>query len=182
MKIAEGVDVMPARLALQLHPELWNQNTIRRDAPESPHTAMADIWIRYNDDTECRKTGDYSRFNDPHDPIWYPAYYALPQLRPLIFGLMARVEATRLGGVLITRIPPGGHIQPHIDRGWHVEHYNTKLYVVLQGNEHCINRVEDETIAMQTGDVWYFDNTKEHEVINNGTDDRITLILCFRTE
>lgn len=181
MKIAD-VDVMPLRLALLQHPELWNQNAVRKVAPGTPHAAMSDIWVRYNDDTECRKTGDYSKFNDAHDPIWYPAYYALPQLRPLIFWLMSRVEATRLGGVLITKIPPGGRIAPHADKGWHVEHYNTKLYVVLQANPQCVNRVEDESVLMQAGEVWFFDNTKEHEVVNDGDDDRITLIICMRKE
>ncbi len=182
LKIAEGVDVLPVLLGLQHHPELWDANTVRKASSDSPHLAMSDIWVRYNDDTECRRTGDYSKFNDAHDPIWYPAYYAIPQLRPIIFAALARVEGTRLGGVLITKIPPGGRIAPHVDKGWHVDHYNTKLYIVLQSNPLCINRVEDERVSMAAGEVWLFDNTKEHEVINDGNDDRITLIVCTRTE
>lgn len=180
-KIASGVDVLPLLLAVKQHPELWDQFTPRKIAPESPHTAMQDIWVRYNDIRNFAD-GDLSRFNDPHYPVWYPAYDALPQIRPIIFGLMARVEAVQLGGVLITKIPPGGRIESHVDRGWHVEHYNTKLYVVLQSNPQCLNRVEDEVVSMQAGEVWYFDNTREHEVVNNGDDDRITLIVCTRRD
>jgi hypothetical protein len=35
---------------------------------------------------------------------------------------------------------------------------------------------------MAPGEVWYFDNLKEHEVTNDGPDDRITLIICLRCE
>jgi hypothetical protein len=39
--------------------------------------------------------------------IPYPAWQLLPQLRPIIFDLMRRVEAVQLGRVLITRLAPG---------------------------------------------------------------------------
>ena len=39
--------------------------------------------------------------------MFYPAWHALPHLRPIVFGLMARLEAVQLGGVLITRVPAG---------------------------------------------------------------------------
>lgn len=180
-QIHSGLDVAPLLLAIKQHPELWDQFTPRKTAPATPHAAMSDIWVRYND---IRKfvDGDLTHFNDPHYPIWYPAYDALPQLRPIIFGLMARVEAVQLGGVLITKIPPGGRIDSHVDHGWHVEHFNTKLYVVLQSNSACFNRVEGETVSMQAGDVFWFDNTVEHEVWNDGDDDRITLIVCTRRD
>ena len=92
------------------------------------------------------------------------------------------VRAVRIGGVMITRIPPGGRIEPHADDGWHAKYYNTKLYVVLQSNPQCVNRVEDERVSMAPGEVWYFDNLKEHEVVNDGPDDRITLIICLRCD
>jgi len=183
LKLGDGIDVLPLLLQLQRQPELWGSKPERQVAPGTPHSAMTDIWVRYNDDAPFRN-GDISwaAFNQPHFPIWYPAYYQLPAIRPLLFFLAARNEATMIGGVLITRIPPGGVIEPHADTGWHVEHFNTKLYVVLQGNDQCVNRVEDEFVTMRTGEVWYFDNTKEHEVRNNGKEDRITLIVCLRCE
>jgi hypothetical protein len=46
----------------------------------------------------------------------------------------------------------------------------------------CINRVENEQVAMAPGEAWYFDNTKEHEVVNDGPDDRISLIISIRCE
>ena len=104
--LAKNVDVLPLLLELQRQPELWNRNDARL-SEHGPHYQTDDIWLCYKDESENKETGDYSNFGDRHDPIWYPAYYALPAARPLIFALMARVEGERLGGVLIYRVPPG---------------------------------------------------------------------------
>lgn len=174
LQIASGVDVLPLLLQINLHPELWNANRERKDAPGSPHSEMDDIWVRHAESRE--------EFDGPHFAKWYPAYRELPSVRKMIFDAMARVQATHLGGVLITRIPPGGKIAAHTDFGWHPEFYNCKLYVVLASNQECIFRVEDERVAMETGDVWRIDNTKEHEVLNAGATERMTLIICTRVE
>lgn len=182
LKIAEGINVEPILFALQQNPELWNQRTRRRDAEESPHTAMSDIWVRYNDDSEAKATDDYSRFNEMHYPVWYPSINKLPMIKPLALSLMAKMGATHLGGILITRIPPNGVIEPHIDSNWHAKFYNCKLYVPLQTNANCFNRCEEEIVIMRPGDCWYFNNTVEHEVCNDGLEERMTLIICMRVE
>jgi hypothetical protein len=33
---------------------------------------------------------------------------------------------------------------------------------------------------MKTGDIWWFDNSQEHEVLNNSADDRLALIVDIR--
>jgi hypothetical protein len=180
LKIAEGIDVIPLGLALQRQPELWDQNNDRKEFEGSAHKATSDIWIRYNDLKNLDK--GYEEFTAQHDSVWHPPYYQLPQLRPIIFGLMARCEAVRLGAILITKIPPNGHVLPHADKGWHPEYYNVKLYVPILSNPQCFNRVEDEQVVMSSGEVWYFNNTLEHEVKNSGDTDRITLIICLRCD
>lgn len=179
-QIANGVDIVPLALALARQPELWNAHAERHERDGSPHAGTSDIWVRYNDIENLAQ--GYDKFTGEHDSVWHEAYAKLPQLRPLIFGLMARCEAVRLGGVLITKIPAGGHVRPHVDRGWHPEYYNTKIYVPILSNHQCVNRVEDETVVMAAGDAWYFNNTVEHEVINGGDSERITLIICMRCD
>lgn len=180
LKLSGAVDTTALSVALHLQPELWNAHNQRKDFQHSPHAGTSDIWVRYND--LANLTADYKAWTLEHDSVWHPAYRALPQLRPIIFGLMARCEAVRLGGVLITKIPPGGHVRPHADKGWHPTYYNVKLYLPLQTNERCWNRVGDERVVMQSGEVWYFDNTVEHEVRNEGDADRITLIVCMKVD
>ncbi len=177
--IAQGIDTLPIKLALQVHPELWNVHNERKEFEHSSHKATSDIWLRYNDRKNL--TDSYEKFTAEHESVWYPASDLLP-LKPLVFGLMSRCMATRLGGVLITKIPAGGKVLPHIDTGWHPEYYNVKLYVPIQTNPHVVNLVEEEAVVMNEGECWYFDNTKLHSVENNGDDDRITLIICLRVE
>jgi hypothetical protein len=180
--IRRGVDVGPLQQALSVHEELWDQNRARKDSPGSPHNRMSDIWVRYNSDAECKKTGDWSKFNDEHDSIWYPAFYTLEaELSPIIFNLMRLVKGERLGGVLITRIPPGQGIAPHVDRGWHVGYYD-KYYVSIQsGIGATFHHSSGEYINPLAGDIWLFDNRLEHWVKNQSNEDRITLIVCIRS-
>ena len=173
MHIGE-LDVLPLVSQIHRQPSLWNMHRERKDHPGTPHSQMDDIWIRHAESREA--------FQEPHFAKWYPAYSALPAVRSIIFGLMARMEATHLGGVLITRIPPKGKIEAHTDRGWHPEFYNTKAYVVLRSNPQCVFRVEDERVVMSPGQVWTIDNTKEHSVHNEGDTERMTLIICTRCE
>ncbi len=179
LKIAEGLDVMPLLLSIQRQPDLWDRHTIRKEAPGTPHAGMSDIWVRYND-IAAYDDGDFRTFNDEHFPIWYPAYYQLPEIRPIIFGLMSRVEGEHLGGVLITKIPPRGQIERHADDGWHVNYYD-KFYVSLKSDPGANFYCEDEVICPKAGDVYWFDNTKEHWVVNDSNEDRMTLIVCIRT-
>jgi mannose-6-phosphate isomerase-like protein (cupin superfamily) len=90
-----------------------------------------------------------------------------------------------LGGVLITRVPPHSSIAPHADAGWHVAHYNRKVYVTIEGNgeqffwakEHGSPR---EVISPVPGDAYHFDNRVVHGVDNHSDSDRMTLIICYR--
>lgn len=176
--LATGVDVAPLALALKQQPHLWNADRERTGFAASPHSDADDIWLRYNDARPYRESGDFSTFSDPHEAVWYPAAYALPQIRPIVFALMARVEGERLGGVLITRIPPGGRIAPHTDSSWHVDTFE-KYYVSIESAPGALFICEDEQINPNPGDVYWFDNRRMHSVENNSTSDRITLIVCI---
>jgi len=181
MFIGSGINVEPINLILKQNPDLWDENRERRDSQGSPHSEMNDIWVRYNDQKKFKESGDWSKFNQPHFPIWYPAARKLHYIRPLAISMMAKMGSTHLGGILITRIPAGGKILPHVDDNWHSRFYNCKLYIPIQTNINCWNRCGDEVVTMNTGDCWYFNNAVEHEVQNQGSDERITLILCMKT-
>lgn len=177
--IRQDVDVAPLLTALERHPELWDQHSRRKTGEGSPHGGMSDIWVRYNEIGEREKGGDWSQFNAAHESAWYPAYDALPELAPLIFDLMRTVQGERLGGVLITKIPSGSGIDPHIDRGWHVDYYD-KYYLSLKSapgaNFHC----GEYFINPKPGDIYHFDNRIEHWVENKSPIERMTLIMCIR--
>lgn len=177
-KIAEGWDVTPVLLELHRQPHLWDRNKARL-SDRGPHRETHDIWVRYKDEALNVKTGDYQDFGDPHDPVWYPAYYELPSLRPFIFSIMAMVEGERLGGVLLYSVPPGAKIHPHTDTGWHVDYYE-KFNVCLQSNPKAAFFYEGEVMTAKAGDVHRFVNNVPHWVENDGEDDHIVLTVCIR--
>lgn len=184
-KIYDGVDVAPLMAEIDANPQLWDAYNTRRTGKWTPHSGMTDIWVRYNDITPYLEAGNMAGFNDPHLPVWYPAFDALPSLKPILFELMAKVEGEMLGGVLITRIPPGGGIDPHIDKNWHVDYFD-KYYISLQSAEGanfcCDHDGVLEKLSPKVGECWLFDNRKNHWVENNSNQDRITLIICVRTK
>jgi hypothetical protein len=184
--ICRGIDVSAVAAEIEAHPELWNQHSVRKTAPGTPHAAMSDIWVRYNDATPF-EAGErpWAEFNDIHVPIWYEAWYALPSLQPLVWGLMAEVRGEMLGGILITKVPAGGRIDPHVDRGWHVETYD-KFYLQIANPPGCKFWCDHggvcEELEPRPGDIWLFDNRKMHGVDNDSGGERITVIICIRTE
>jgi quercetin dioxygenase-like cupin family protein len=94
---------------------------------------------------------------------------------------MRQVEATRLGRVIITKLPKGKTITPHVDGGAPATYYE-RYQVALQclpGNKFIIG---DEAVSFKSGEVWHIDNKVEHSVINNSADDRIVCIIDLRCD
>lgn len=171
-------DVTEAVTQLDAHPELWNQRTDR--TAHAVFAGTSDMWLRYRKPEELKTPADYGV---PHFAMFYPPWYLLPAVKPIVYKLMADVGAVHLGGILITKIPPGGQIKPHHDRGgWHAEFYERKVYVPLRTNPKVVNHCEDESVVMGLGEAWYFNNLVTHSVVNDGETDRITLIVCMRVE
>jgi hypothetical protein len=95
--------------------------------------------------------------------------------------LMAMVEGEILGGVLITRIPPGGRVQPHKDSGFHAGMYS-KFLVNLEAAPGQAFIFPDGSLRSEQGDVSCFRNDVSHSVVNNSDHDRVSMIVCLRTE
>jgi len=173
----------PAPLIAQIdaHPELWDQNQERKIGPNNPHREAPDIWIRCHDIEPCRRRGTIRTWNDQAQGIWYPGHDALPATDKIIFEILHACRATRLGWVLITKVPPGGEIHAHVDDGWNVKHHDTKVYAVLQSNAQCVNWVVDQEAIMQAGECWLFNNQLLHGLWNHGDTDRISMMVTMRT-
>lgn len=172
-KIAGGLNVMPLLWALQANEHLWNEHPMRTEHAESPHHEVDDIWMRYAAPEDAMKDGT-------QDSIWYPSLL-LPAVKSLVYPLMQFVDGDRLGGVLITRIKAGKSCKPHKDLGWHARYYE-KFAIQVQsapGQKFCFDNEELETMP---GDVFTFNNAHMHWVTNDTLHDRITLIVCVRTD
>jgi quercetin dioxygenase-like cupin family protein len=94
---------------------------------------------------------------------------------------MRFVEGVEIGGVLITRIPPGKSVRPHTDPGWHARRYE-KYGVQITSAPGQLFCFEGEELETQPGDVFWFDNAHTHWVTNPTHYERITMIVCIRKE
>ena len=171
-----NIDVEPLKKALETT-KLWDKHPFRR-LENSPHREMVDIWARFNDIQPYLKGKDFKTLTDEHDSVWYYSELT-PVIKPIAYQIMAHVQGERLGGILITKLPPNGKIYPHADDGWHAKYYQ-KYYVCIKdaGSKFVFNNGE---IKPKEGEVWWFDNSRTHSVINTDKE-RIAMIVCIKTE
>ena len=178
-RVATDLDVLPLQRAILRQPKLFGKYPQRGNFEGSPHCAMKDIWVRYNDIEPYVECGNLDGFADEHDSVWYPAAYAIPQVRKVVFDLMRLVEGERLGGILITKLPPGGKIEKHVDGGWHASYYD-KYFVPILNEEGATFSFDDGVIHPKVGEAYWFNNAVPHWVDNNTDSDRIAMIVCIR--
>ena len=183
-KIAFDMHVLPLQLALRRMPKLFGKYN-DRCVGDSPHRESTDMWLRYNrrsavDECSERLTADHPA-NGPHRSVWYPAYYQLPQARPIIFDLMTLVEGEELGSVLIVKLEPGKTIYPHCDGGWAAGFYE-KYFIPVQIAPGSVFNFPDGSFNAQLGDVYWFDNSVPHSYENHSNQDTIMMIVTVRSD
>ena len=182
-RLSAGVEINPLLLAIKRRPDLWAEDTYLRDYPQGPFKEIDSIMLRFPEksvvETKLELQNILSKF-DQHENVDYPAYKILHEARSLIMNLFSYVGGERLGRAMINRIAPGGVIFPHVDTESHTDYY-TRFHIVLQSQPGVVFRAGTEQVYMATGEVWWFDNSQEHEVINNSADERIHLIVDVRT-
>lgn len=176
-KIIE-VDVTRLLRQVEIFPELWNQHTLRTTHPGTVHGQASDIWLRFND-LKKYNSDNYPMMMDDLECVNYPALFSLPEAALIINTLKLGLGAKKAGRVIITKLPPLGMIRPHIDQGKYAEHYD-RYQVALQSNPGITFQCGDEVVDMRPGEVWWFDTSKEHQVINASNQDRITLIVDLK--
>lgn len=169
-RLADSLDVVPLLTALAAKPDLWNENPLRTTFPGSPHAAVDDIWVMFDD-----PTGDVVNSIQTHP---CRAWSDLP-VRGIVLDLLRRVNGTQLGRVIVTRLPPGKSIPEHVDQGAPAEFY-TRFHIILQSRPGCLTYSGGEVIQASAGEVWWLDNRAPHSVVNNSDDDRIVIVVDIR--
>jgi hypothetical protein len=178
--IASGFDVTPLLRQLEDHPELWNEYTLRTNRYRTPHSDVSDIWVRFNAWKNYTDSSvDFTM--KPHESEWYPCISHIPAAWSLARKVMRLVGGKKLGGVLITKIPPGGEVKPHVDSGWHATYF-TKYAIQVKGNKRQGFYFSDAELHPESGDLYTFDNSFTHWVKNESDEERITLIICIRKD
>lgn len=194
LRLAEGIDVTPLRLAIARRGDLWDQDTFLRHYPQGPFEDVQTIFLRFpervvfDDEDPAEQERKIALYKenmlpgfDQHESIDYPNYALFPEARSLVQALMARVNGVRLGRVMINKVRPGGRIYPHADSPEHANYWNNRLHIVLQSLPGNDFQCEDEHVHMRAGEAWWFDHRLMHQVVNNSADDRIHLLVDIRS-
>jgi quercetin dioxygenase-like cupin family protein len=105
----------------------------------------------------------------------------MPAFKETALGVMQLLRGVQLGRMIVTRLKPGGTIAPHEDQG-QVAKWYTRTHLVLAGKPGNMFTVEDETVQMLTGELWWFENKRSHSCVNKSDDDRVHLIMDVRVE
>jgi Aspartyl/Asparaginyl beta-hydroxylase len=166
-EILSGIDVCPLLDQLQGHPDLWNtDDSWTRHKPLSAVIqGIDDIVLRFN------KSPDWNK----------PAFKTLNAAQLIIFDVMRAIPAEHLGKVIITRLPPGKSIEPHIDHmppG--IAPYYQRYQIPLSVNLGVVFKCGDEELYMKPGSCYWFNNQITHSVVNNSDQDRISMLTDIR--
>lgn len=186
LKLADGVNVKPLVNALYRKPDLWKADDFLRKYPQGPFGDTDTVYLRFQDHVQVQSVEEEELYkqnklagHDLHECPWRPEVDQLPEARALIMALMTATGATRLGRCMINRLVPAGKIFRHADSPWHASYWD-RYHIVLQSEPGNVFMCGDEQIWMRPGEIWWFQNAIEHEVVNNSADDRIHLVVDLR--
>ena len=93
---------------------------------------------------------------------------------PIIFNIIKNIPGLKTAS--LSRLAPGTKIEPHY--GWaKLSNYVLRCQYGIICGEKCIIGCEDDVVVMTENKIIVFDDSKLHYAQNNGSKDRIILIL-----
>lgn len=93
-------------------------------------------------------------------------------VREILDALECEKEAVRF-----MLLGAGSKIREHRDYFLGIEEGSARLHIPVITNENVEFYLADERVKMQTGELWYLDFSQKHRVENNGSADRIHLVI-----
>jgi len=92
-----------------------------------------------------------------------------------------RAVLARLGGspkaVRLMRLRPGSLIREHADHDPEEDRPSARLHLPIVTNDDVEFHLNDRPVAMATGELWYLRLSDPHRAANNGTTDRVHLVI-----
>ena len=115
------------------------------------------------------------RRRDVHESRYTRLAQEFPATREFMEAF-AEARGGRLGRARFARLPPGNRVAAHVDRG---EYYRQRdrFHLVLQSERGSLLQAGGETVRLQVGELWWFDNKALHAAENDSDSDRIHLIF-----
>jgi hypothetical protein len=181
-KLCSGCAVVPLLLSIKEKSSLWEKDGVVRFYPLTPDNSADTITLRYPSTpvlTTDKELKEYYKTHDENECENREAWKLLPEARPLILELMKFVGGSRLGRVMINRLFPGSKSHLHYD-GTGISNYFERFHIVLESNNKCLFWADGESVNMQSGEAWWFNHRAQHQVSNEGMEDRYHLIADIK--
>jgi hypothetical protein len=166
--IRKGVDVTSLLAEIDQRPEVWFEQTGRREI--RVQAAALAIPIRGLRKSKIRGR----KRRDVHESRYTTISRSFQNVRRFIEEFAMEIDA-KLGRAKIVNLPPGKRVLAHRDRG---EYYACRdRYHLVLDSEGAWMRAGDEEVSMCSGELWWFDNKAVHDAWNPSEHRRIHLIF-----
>lgn len=155
---------------------------LKRDLAE----VKPDEWIKhfnqYNYEGDwsvasLRSNGGHTKqiYPDPHSPDNFQDTEILarcPYVREVLDTIRCEKESVRF-----MLLAPGARIKEHKDFFMGFEDGVIRLHIPVTTNEKVEFYLNNQLVTMREGELWYLDFSQKHRVENNGSEDRIHLVI-----
>ena len=165
-----GLDIQPVLSEISAHDAVWAEQTGRQNR------------VRVQAETHgiplrgLRRSKIMGRRRrDVHETRYTSLSRRFPETTALLQQLAVEIGG-QLGRAKLARLPPGGHVMPHVDRGTYYE-ARDRYHLVIASHSGSIMRAGDEEVWMRAGELWWFDNKAPHAASNDSAHHRIHLIF-----
>ena len=146
----------------------WFDNTQRQDRFPSVQGETVSVFISDHDAIDWN--------GEDNQTIWFDVQPRLLELvRPIIKSLEDKFNG-KVGKCLFIKLPAGKHVYEHTDNG-HYLHSVHRCHIPIVTNSSVFFTVDETTINMQEGTCYEINNTLPHKVDNDGSTDRIHLLI-----
>ncbi len=171
IRIATGIDVSPFLSELANAPEMWHADTSRQRKVRCQRDTL-NIFLRV-----ARKPlpPGAKNANDVHESRTARSAAGFPTALAFCEEI-AGLQEGRLGRATLVALQPRGWVRPHIDAGAYYR-IRDRFHLVLRSQGGSPLTSGGETVVMQEGELWAFDNKAEHDARNPTDDPRVHLIF-----
>ena len=170
-RIAKGIDVGPFLSELDAAPEMWLADTSRQRKVRCQRDTQ-NIFLRV-----ARKPlpPGARNANDVHESRVARSAARFPQALAFCQRI-ADQQGGELGRATFVALQPGGWVRPHVDAGAYYR-VRDRFHLVLKSPGGSPLTAAGETVVMQEGELWAFDNKAEHDARNPSDEPRLHLIF-----
>ena len=105
-----------------------------------------------------------------------PLMKSCPYLASIVSDFRSHTDVTL---VRLLRLAPGGHVTEHTDPtlALHVEKSVIRLTIPIITNDGVVFYLNGEPVAMMPGECWYLRLSDPHQIVNEGTTERISFTI-----